>query len=828
MIKSHKPRGHYWTHASAFQQTEENRNIRYDDCTPSDVEVLVPDSDDEQSPTTRGSKRRRIEKLADDFLNGERLVIPSLPLCPNSVYSTTYRQGKGVNREDRRQAEAHTTESSTQIWKDMETDEEILARLVRDLGSSRHRSDGTNTNADSNDGILAASNVQAQASCAPSTTTRLHRLTLGPSEEALRQAAALRDRRTQKSKSELPVVRTAPSRNQGFEQVESRPRSDSYVGIEESQLAHLPNDWLSRRKSRFSFAQRDKDEDEGSGDELRLSNKTPSQRRRGRTRSLQRPKQYQSPRQSSDTPYSIVNDNGPSNQAARPSEQSEPQASYCTAPEPTEPENRINVAQSDPQDGEQNRQVRSQDRGATRKLWSAMNESFGSVAQALTAEATSSTSAPASTLRSSIHNSIKAAAAKPTKGNRTKVSASSTPQPIRRSARIRSAPTTVSQVPTSGELPQIHKQRKNGLKTYGKRSRYPNVQSTQNGTSPFVWRRLSSESLIGEEQTAVPTEKEQITMRRPVKFASSDNIKVADRRSSVPSQQQSDTSFRTGSISLEGSHVALTDEHWMPAQTRMTALDSQFWPGTQAALEQAENNLFTSPEKRDATVERDHDPTIDPPGIVPPSSQGRVPLKQLSQEPMPSTQALIDNFAGFSTVKKPNVAYRESPSYTPTAIGKGARKDNVTRSSLKLPSTAPQTCVAQSSSTRRSSALRQSVTAIESPMYMTGSGISPSITPATATMGVLINDGIAPKSILKSSVTLNRPTTSSLAVLSAPTPPGDVSSFQSFTSGPELSSFQAAQPRSGLPREESSLGRTIDELTRDVLSMADMHGVLSQ
>jgi hypothetical protein len=51
----------------------------------------------------------------------------------------------------------------------------------------------------------------------------------------------------------------------------------------------------------------------------------------------------------------------------------------------------------------------------------------------------------------------------------------------------------------------------------------------------------------------------------------------------------------------------------------------------------------------------------------------REPLKQLSQEPMPSTQALIGDFAGFSTVKKPWKAGPRQSLDSPTVLLKGGR-----------------------------------------------------------------------------------------------------------------------------------------------------------
>ena len=71
MIKTHKPRGHLWTCPSLFQQSTEIRNISFEDCAPLPSKVLAEGSDDELQPKQRAAKRRRIEKLADDFLNGQ-------------------------------------------------------------------------------------------------------------------------------------------------------------------------------------------------------------------------------------------------------------------------------------------------------------------------------------------------------------------------------------------------------------------------------------------------------------------------------------------------------------------------------------------------------------------------------------------------------------------------------------------------------------------------------------------------------------------------------------------------------------------------------------
>ena len=118
---------------------------------------------------------------------------------------------------------------------------------------------------------------------------------------------------------------------------------------------------------------------------------------------------------------------------------------------------------------------------------------------------------------------------------------------------------------------------------------------------------------------------------------------------------------------------------------------SGLWPGTQAMLDQAQKDLLVSPLKANA---RDDVGNGTPPssGEVPAeellSTIHREPLKQLSQEPLPSTQVLLGNFEGFSTVKKPRTRLHTSPVVTQTATSKGTRqsfrRDPAHHSSMSL------------------------------------------------------------------------------------------------------------------------------------------------
>lgn len=88
MIKTHKPRGHFWTCASTFQQSKEIRNVKFEDCLPADAPVLDPDSGPPPRPGEQAAKRRRIERLVHNFLDGEVPIIESAAMDARILKAT--------------------------------------------------------------------------------------------------------------------------------------------------------------------------------------------------------------------------------------------------------------------------------------------------------------------------------------------------------------------------------------------------------------------------------------------------------------------------------------------------------------------------------------------------------------------------------------------------------------------------------------------------------------------------------------------------------------------------------------------------------------------
>jgi hypothetical protein len=252
-------------------------------------------------------------------------------------------------------------------------------------------------------------------------------------------------------------------------------------------------------------------------------------------------------------------------------------------------------------------------------------------------------------------------------------------------------------------------------------------------------------------------------------------------------------------------------------------------------LFQAQRDLITSPEKVNPTVENvdsraPGDLNIEPNSASQQSS--REPLKQLSQEPMPSTQAMLGDFVGFSTVKKP---WRGGPreSLDSPSVPLRATKADVelanTESSVRLPE------LPQKQNSRRSSSLRFLMDSVESPLHSTNVEKLPStITPILRRGADWSSTNIATSSSI-----LKKPGSGSAA---AKTPPiedrgsfgnedaqsEEESQLPTFSTALPLPSFQAAQRWSSLAREDSNIDRTIDELTTELLNTKDVEGVLSQ
>ena len=804
MIKTHKPRGHYWTHASVFQRTKEFRNICYAECDAPTSPNLLLEPGERFSESERAAKKRRIEKLADDFLNGQPLFISSARPCPSSLKSTIIWNKKSSNEPKANLPQVSISAESISLWEDVESDEEILQRHTSRSQSLPAQAEDDAILCQPDAGDSEHAEIHSRAISRPSRRCRSTSITAGPSEEALKQAAALRARKAQVADTE-PVA--GPDQH-----------SDNGRRLRSSEKPVEPKGtdrWLSRRQSNKVPAILNADED--SLDELCLSNieSPPNATKAPRPSDLSQPvahldisrKSRRSHISETDRDTIVVKPVVGESSAARGKHQRNrsipvdgkasiecaEQNSFHTAPEETEireEEPFSNKAMS--QDDSQTRLLRSQGFPSTsRTSWQAVNKTRPP------SEGLASTGVDASS-----------AIDTPTDKRMTRAGAAGSKQ--------------TSDPPTFTDHARL---------VYGirKQSRYTNQQSSANGSSPFKWRRK-------------------------VTFPSSDEIEVTPKELR-PGKTMSQSAPVTPAASKPyASSATQTSSHRPkpPHSAPASNLDEmtqgqqslpETWIGTQAMLFQAQRDLLTSPEKPLPTDQPD--PTTVPHDLDESTGEAfqksdGAPLKQLSQEPMPSTQALIGDFAGFSTVKKPWKPGPRASLDSPTVLLKHGRAIPTPPNLSRTDDWIEPYELHQKPGVRRSSNLRLSIDSTDSPLH--SSNIErrpPSTTPLPQRPADWSSTDLAKSSAIlkKRKVSSSAPKPSPLANQDPIIQSGDVqneaaSQSFSFSTAAPLPSFQAAQVFSSIRPddsfEDSNLDRTIEELTTQVLNVTDLDGVLSQ
>lgn len=859
MIKTHKPRGHIWTNASAFQQTQEYRNLKFEECIAPPAKVLVRDLDEDLSESARSTKRRRIETLADDFLNGVPLFISSARPCPQSLNSTIVWNKKSSNEPKfvlPRVDLSDEPSAESKVWEDVESDAEILERLRRRRQPSVQPNPyEAGPNAESGVPIEEVEAEQAQASCGRVRRLKTVKKTSGPSEDALRQAAALRARRFQRANSEVPIVQNSLSLQAQVAQTEMGPRREpSYESHGQYDDHRRTSHWLSRRKSLFSFVGRE--EHDESIDELQLSRlETPSVAARRPKRSSissEEPEPEPIPAATetqSDTSGDATQDQPPK-QRIFGDKQSLQNASYHTAPEQTEVDLELSAAQD-------------------------ASQSYANLSM--------------SVRQRSLPDSSKRNTGNSAKGGRAKSFGNNTPEQSSTSRVTRSATLNQAQNEGDASFPADPQSRGGAAQSKSKQLAYTTAQPSQNGSTPLIFRKGRLRSREGSavlETSAVHVKKgghrrdpcetpdnvketskwlgaqdsaKQVAADPPMldmsfdhdsSFAPNLNMALVDKRLNTILRADPQTERRSSAVKnaiqreLRNSGAEISRCASEPPTSSQVEEPSnpepgstkeaepaesiqEKWAGTQFLLNQAQRDLVTSPEKQNpnggsqdkAKPQSSGDGSREEFG-------GREPLKQLSQEPMPSTQQLLGDFEGWSTVKKPRAAYRSSPLPTPTATGRSgwtpinATEASFSTSGLDLP---------RDDTTRRRGSLRFSMCSVSS---LQDTALKQKPTPIQSSSSKLsTNNVITPVAILKSSNQRRPSTLRSLDIpgeLPSAEPMEENLTSQSFTSGPPLSSFQAGQAESGLLRDPSNLSETIEDLTRDILCTEDLECVISQ
>ncbi|KAK5165548.1 uncharacterized protein LTR77_009077 [Saxophila tyrrhenica] len=830
MIRTHKPRGHFWTNASAFQQSEDFREISFEECTPPPTRTYFPGPEEKLSATERSAKRRRIEQLADGFLNGEPLYITSARPCPEAQRRTIVWNKKSSNEPKFVLPEVDHLGDAAGLWEDVEDELEILRRAAQAGAKAEHEV----SDAAEDHGVIEE---QASASCGKSKRLRPAYVSAGPSEEALRIAAALRLRKTRQLQDTIQSDPVYGDHHFAHQKNGAPPASHSLRQTPEP--SEQRSVWLSRRMSNVPLAELGDE----SLDELRLSRiDTPSRQ----LRKLQQ-----------------AADSSPRTHGMMLRKHTSPRSDHSTPAEVTTIQETVTPVSA----GRSRHSLRTVPRSSR---GSAVGDDHG-VAHDSTRNAQAS-SEPTST--DHVDSSGSADRGSTRESGQCETQELPTHRPL--------------VTPMQPSLPD----RTTGPHHYSPRV-YAGKEAAQNGSTPFVFRKrgsgidtgpaegrghensvrfssLNTTTKDGESDEDSPRDPAVVVLRRPMKFLSQPASlprKAPPKSISGLSTAETPRCTSEPPTTLQTADTPSPAEVYNTTKSRLAGL-SQFWPGTQVLLNQAQQDFFDLPEKQ-VIVEED-----DPPSTRADETSAhaisRPPLKQLSQEPMQSTQAMLAAFEGFSTIKKPRGNRVQSPILTPTVLRKAMQRDKDKRS-LTFSMEEPNGTSTYGKPQRPESCLRHSITStdtltrpdrsatfsekMESSLRLTAGISSTELdTPASMPLARSSLESLVIPSPTAKATSQPLPTAherssfpsfgESTTDESLPTNPLDARrrpaatvASQSFVSEvereicgndsfEEMSSYQAAQREASMT--ESQLGRTIDELDLDVLSMGEMDGVLSQ
>lgn len=814
---------HPWSHRSDFQKTKGYGKINLDECTVIGAKSIALDSDDELSDSQRAVKRRRIEKLADGYLRGEPLLISSARPCPQTLNATITRHKKSHSEPGFLLPEVTVPKASPHPWTDVEDDDQILDRLLR-RPRLRAEKTGESSNVRSEPlGAEPVEDVSVQASCRPQRRLRTMYIGPNPSEAALQQAAALRDRKRQFTSANTAVVTEEAAAG-----VISMSDPADSISVTRSERAmrsqHGNSEWLSRRKSRFSF----ESGNVHAGDTTLSPCVAPTS-----------PPPISPPVSTADTPRKSLRQEGYSDTVQQTRSLSK--ASHRTVTEhsqtfeePVEapPFAVVATNRHSPQPSKETRTSpkRLATTTGTKSATATRSRAMPGTAQPtyLQAPSTQNGTTP-------LMYRKRTTRARPGVGNPEIAPAPAT----RRSTRRRVTFPSSEDVPASGAQ-DFHQQNIASHPPVLDMSFQPDYSFAPKLNMALI-EEHSNKLLHAEAPSDVQTVSVKKALPRELRNSGAE-ISRCGSEPPPSSHLEDDAQLVNQRSATAGS---LGDSSVQNKSKMSDSERRQTWVGTQAMVARAERDLFTSPEKYHGTFtpinERTPASIRSRPAEYTPLSQEREPLKQLSQEPAPSTQALLDGFGGFSTVKKPRTTsmLKQTAEPTPVAMEKGKRPESLATSEVKRSSTSDKL-----KGDARSS-LRFSISSFESPV---GSEHDPESLEAQDALGAPTTTKLATPAASSSSTTRSarnsalkhsNPRSAQVSQLPQHKSSQTESRFSHSTTMsedfPTSRFFHRAQAPedtapAGLLRDPSNLSQTIEDLTNDVLgaSMRELEGVLSQ
>ncbi|KAK3638650.1 hypothetical protein LTR56_012956 [Elasticomyces elasticus] len=593
MIKTHKPRGHFWSCPSLFQQSKEIRHLSFEECTPPTAKIIAADSDDELQPKQRAAKRRRIEKLADEFMNGQALTLSCVRPHPS-----TLKVAVECNERSRTNAKYslpgyELPEDDAVLWADV--DEPFgppkvveAERLVKAEEASKktHRRSAVTA-------VETITEEQVSSACKQIRRPKAVPISLNPSDEAIKQAAALRARRLEKLAAEAPVLPDGTSAETISESDNTERRSEpGHSGPRRSGRGRKPksNEWLLRRHTTLYELSADESLDELTRSMIH----TPSRASQIQNKAQLEVKSEPDPLPCSTTPDSSAETT--STHVDRPASSARPRKrgslnsyvehwelftapsardavatgsapendtsvaknSYHTAPEVTEVETNGEALHTheELQEDSQTRLLRHHGiQGAPRTTWTSTNgktPSKSPLEVSADRPADGLVEAEHNTLRESVQESAQSAI-KAKNNKRAKSAGHKTTDATDAEPRRRSAPTQTQHV-SEQSLPY-------GVIDHGAMKGYTVAQTKEPDGTPFMFRKRTTRSKGKASMDDTTIAGLSTKQRRPMKFLSSEDGPLKRAEAGVSAEAPIlDVSFGNDSFAPR-LNLALADEH---------------------------------------------------------------------------------------------------------------------------------------------------------------------------------------------------------------------------------------------------------------------------
>lgn len=723
MIRTHRPSGHHWTCASHFQQSKQYRNLDALDWHAPPAKTLVADPDDDLPTSQRVAKRRKVEQLANDFLEGQPLFISSALANGPDLTATVDK----VLCDKRLTWDELLDDHDEDLWADGEDGWAVLrkrskarAALKKSRSQTRDPRRSTRSRFDAIPQMAEA--VQVSDSCPPARVRQ--KISLAPSEEALTMAAKLRARKGSllAKTAERPEILLPPT-GQVSQSAPPTARATSSFKQCSSSRPFNPN-----TPAETTMA-----------DELRLSRTdSPSHR----------PRAFTMPVESFSSETTVED---PSTGEGEPTTTGSTTMEICTAEQ--------NIVSST---------------GVT------FSAKHGAACSSLpvTSSKAQSTWTPINENRSHL---VSTNALAPVKSPRIRSTRRSLPRDTKAASQRKTGNTPASSEHSS------HPTSQSRLTSSFKASKaeFMPVEKSQNGTTPFVYRKKSKTSkdfdsrspsnspgrserrqsprltdstgVTHDDQHVIPSVSAapptiDLSFMQDSSFAPALNMALVDehinkrlpnspgsarRSSSVKKALRSemrlsgaDLSRAPGELSSSQPHeVAEQPSHSRSVEGMVSAgthhesysdrRSTGQWPGTQVLLNRAQHDLFMSPDKlalaqaiSPSELRQDHVYSSE----MPQAYAEFAPLRQLSQEHLPGTQALMDNWSPWSTVKKPKPGKRASFVPSPLVGKNMASPGNTYERSLRSGVKQAQVPERAQNVKQRRSSLRFATSTTETPL----------------------------------------------------------------------------------------------------------------